>query len=74
MMIMLICMTSTPITGNGYMDARLMENEAMIRANVRYYRDLKAISSGESTATYGKSSTHWLRGLNNALMLIIGRL
>lgn len=56
------------------MDARLMENEAMIRANVRHYRDLKAISSGESTATYGKSSTHWLRGLNNALMLIIGRL
>jgi hypothetical protein len=56
------------------MDAKLMENEAMIRANVRHYRDLKAISSNEEVAEYGKSSAHWLKGLNNALMVIIGRL
>jgi hypothetical protein len=56
------------------MDAKMMENEAMIRANVRQYRDLKAISSNQGVAIIGKSGAHWLKGLNNALMLIIGRL
>lgn len=74
MMILLIYMTSTQITGYGQIDARIMENEAKIRENVRQYRDRKAISSIERMPADGKTHTHWLKGFYNALMLIIGRL
>lgn len=56
------------------MDARLMENEAMIRENVRQYRDRQALASNERISRHGKSRGHWLKGLNHVLLLIIGRL
>ena len=74
MMIMLICLISTQMTGNGQMDIKLMENEAKIRANVLQYRDRQALFSNESIRRYGKSHGHWLKGFNHALLLIIGRL
>ena len=67
-------MTSTQMTGYGQIDARIMENEAKIRENVRQYRDRKAISSIERIPADGKTHAHWLKGLNNAMMLIIERL
>ena len=56
------------------MDVKMMENEAMIRANVRRYHDLKMFCSNGRVVTLGKSGTHWLKGLSNALMLIVGGL
>ena len=57
------------------MDARMMENEVRIRANVRQYRDLQAaLASNERIKMNAKSNHHWLRGLNNAILLIAGRL
>jgi hypothetical protein len=62
------------MTGNAHMDARIMENEARIRENVRQYRDRKAISSNKRIPTYGKTNGHWLKGLHHVLLLIMGRL
>jgi hypothetical protein len=56
------------------MDARIIENEMRIRANVRQYRDRKAISSKIENSRNRRSNAHWLKGLNNALLMIIGRL
>jgi len=56
------------------MDAKIMENEARIRANVRQYRDREAISSNKKIPTYGKTNGHWLKGLHHVLLLIMGRL
>jgi hypothetical protein len=73
-MILLICMTSTQMTGNAQMDARMMENEAIIQANLQHYRDRQAIAMNELIISDGKSSRHWLKGLNNVVLLIVGRL
>ncbi len=56
------------------MDAKIMENEAKIQANMRQYRDRQALASDERIRRCGKSRGHWLKGLNNAVLLIIGRL
>jgi hypothetical protein len=56
------------------MDARIMENEARIEANVRQYLDRLAISSNKRIPKYSKTNGHWLKGLHHVLMLIMGRL
>ena len=56
------------------MDAKIMENEAKIRANVRNYRDLKAVSMSKGVAKHEKSKSNWPKDLNHAIMMIIGRL
>jgi uncharacterized protein YcaQ len=62
------------MTGNAQMDARMMENEAIIQANLQHYRDRQAIASDELIRSDGKSRGHWLKGLNNVVLLIVGRL
>jgi len=59
---------------NAHMDARIMENEARIQANVRLYRDREAISSNKRIPTYRKTHGHWLKGLHHVLLLIMGHL
>ncbi len=57
------------------MDARILENEIRIRENMRQYSDRQAaLSSNERIRSKAKSSHHWLKSLNNAFLLIAGRL
>ena len=57
------------------MDAKIMENEATVRANARLYRDRQAaLSARKGIMGKGTARGYWQKGLHNVLMLIVERL
>jgi len=53
------------------MDARIMENEARVRASERQWRDRQALTSSErDVRKYASVRGKWLKGLSSALLLI----